>query len=247
MDWLTERCKPERKLAALTAYDYPTARLLEEVGVDMILVGDSLGMVFLGMQDTTEVTMEHMLHHTRAVARAVTHTPLVADLPANSYHTPQMALENSLRLIDAGAMAVKLEGPLPEHIATIQQAGIPVIAHLGMLPQQVKVEGGYHIKGKSEGEQQALLAQSKAVATAGAAALVLELVTAELAGKISAAVPVATIGIGSGRQCDGQILVTHDLVGLFPWFQPGFVKPEASLHVGFRQAVSSYIARTRSN
>ncbi len=245
MEWLTKRCKPDHKLATLTAYDYPTARLLEEAGVDMILVGDSLGMVVLGLPDTTGVTMEDMLHHTRAVARAVTSTPVVADMPANSYDNVARAIHNAKLLVQAGAQAVKLEGALPDQISAIQQAGIPVVAHLGMLPQQVKIEGGYHMKGKSPAEQDLLLEQSHQVAAAGAAAVVLELVIPEIAHRITSALDIATIGIGSGSHCDGQILVTHDLVGLFPWFKPRFVEQTATLHHDFRAAVAKYISRTK--
>ncbi len=216
-----------RKIPALTAYDFPMARLLDEAGIPLILVGDSVGMVVLGYKDTTSVTMDEIEHHLRAAARAQPRALLVADLPYRSYENPETALRNAQRLVRAGADAVKAEGgrQILAQIHAIRSAGIPFLGHLGMLPQSVNEEGGYHIKGKIDAERQALLADADALVQAGAFAVVLELVIPTVAAEITAAIPIPTIGIGSGLQCDGQILVTSDLLGLFPWFTPRFVKP----------------------
>lgn len=234
------------KQAWLTAYDYPSARLLDESGIDLILVGDSLGMVVLGYEDTVDVTMEEIVHHLRAVRRGVSRAPVAADLPNNSYITPDQALTNSKILVDAGADAIKLEGALIEQITHLTTNGIVVIGHLGMLPQHVREEGGYHKKGKSEAEAGALLANSLALQEAGCCAIVLELVDAAVSKFISSELDIPTIGIGSGPDCDGQILVTPDLLGLQPWFRPAFVKPKADLASPFQQAIKEYIAEIRS-
>jgi len=230
------------KIAALTAYDFPMAKLLDECGVPLLLVGDSLGMVVLGYPDTTQVTMAEMSHHTRAAARAQTRALLGADLPFGSYGTVETAVANARQLVAAGAEYVKAEGGreiLPQ-VAAILAAGIPFCGHLGMLPQHVLEEGGYHIKGKREAEQQALIADARALADAGAFAIVLELVTPPVAKEISAQIPVPTIGIGSGSDCDGQILVTHDLIGTFPWFTPRFVQPLANCAAEIKTAVAAW-------
>jgi 3-methyl-2-oxobutanoate hydroxymethyltransferase len=232
-------------IAVLTACDYPTARLLDEAGLDLLLVGDSLGMVVLGYPDTTLVTLEEMLHHTRAVARGAQRAPILADLPIATFDTPAQALESSRHLIAAGAHAVKLEGGA-SHSAQIQAlaaAGIPVMAHIGMQPQRVRIEGGYRIKGRSPSEAEALLEDARAVEAAGAFALLLELVEADIARRITETCPLPTIGIGSGSHCDGQVLVTHDLIGLFPWFRPKFVQPAADLASGIRSAAAEYLRR----
>jgi 3-methyl-2-oxobutanoate hydroxymethyltransferase len=236
------------KIAALTAYDYPTARLLDESGVDLLLVGDSLGMVVLGYPDTTSVTIEMMLHHTAAVARAATRAPIVADLPIATFDTPAAAVANAWRLVRAGAQAVKLEGGLSHkrQIAAIHAAGIPVVAHIGMLPQSVRAEGGYRIKGRNSVEADALLADAAAVEAAGAVAIVLELVLPEVAARITKAVQIPTIGIGSGPDCDGQILVTHDLIGLFPWFTPKFVTARAQVADAMRAAAAEFVRVTKT-
>ena len=236
------------KITALTAYDYPTARLLDETGIDIILVGDSLAMVVLGYEDTTGVTLEEMLHHTRAVARGVKQALLVADMPIHTYDTPEQAVETARKFVDAGAGAVKLEGGLSyvEQIEAITQAGIPFMAHIGMLPQRVREEGGYRIKGRTQSEAEALLTDARAVEKAGAFSVVLEIVVADVARQITNAIGIPTIGIGSGKHCDGQILVTHDLIGLFPWFTPKFVSPEARVAEEIRRAVRAFIERTRN-
>lgn len=233
------------KISVLTAYDYPMARLLEESGVDVILVGDSLGMVVLGFPDTTPVTMEHMLHHCAAVARGVKQTLVIADLPFESYSTPEMAVENARRLAAAGAQAVKLEGALAAQIAAVVSAGIPVMAHLGMLPQNVRLEGGYRTKGVTDAEADALLADARAVEKAGAFAVVLELVRGAAADAITSALSIPTIGIGSGAGCDGQVLVTHDVAGLFPWFKPKFVTRRAEAAAQIREAASAFVRQTK--
>ena len=215
------------KIAALTAYDYPMTKLLDEAGIPLILVGDSLGMVVLGYPDTTHVTMAEMEHHVRAAARAKPRALIGADLPFKAYETVESAVANSKRLVAAGAEFVKAEGGqeiLPQ-VKAILAAGIPFCGHLGMLPQHVVEEGGYHIKGKKEFEHQKLIADAKLLADAGVFAIVLELVTQPVAKEISEAISVPTIGIGSGPDCDGQILVTPDLIGTFPWFTPRFITP----------------------
>jgi len=237
------------KITALTAYDYPTARLLDESGIDIILVGDSVGMVVLGYPDTTHVTLDEMLHHTRAAARGVKQALLVGDMPIHTYDTPQQAVDTARKFVDAGAQAVKLEGGWSEcgKIETIVAAGIPVMAHIGMLPQHVREEGGYKMKGKTAREAEQLLDDAKCVERAGAFSVVLEIVIADIAKQITKAIGIPTIGIGSGEHCDGQILVTHDLIGLFPWFTPKFVSPEARVAEEIRRAARAFIERTRSS
>jgi 3-methyl-2-oxobutanoate hydroxymethyltransferase len=231
--------------AWLTAYDYPSARLLDESGIDLILVGDSLGMVVLGQKDTVDVTLEEMIHHLKAVRRGVQRAPVAADLPSHTYETPDQALATARRLVEAGADAVKLEGPLPEHVTLLVSSGIEVIGHLGMLPQHVREEGGYHRKGKTDSEAEELLQAAMALRSAGCCALVLELVDAGLSQAISSKMDIPTIGIGSGPSCDGQILVTSDLLGLQPWFRPSFVKPKADLATPFQAAVKEFIQDTK--
>ena len=230
------------KIAALTAYDYPMAKLLDEAGVPLLLVGDSLGMVVLGYPDTTHVTMAEMEHHVRAAARAKPNALLGGDLPYHSYETVETAVADAKRLVAAGAEFVKAEGGreiLPQ-VKAIIAAGIPFVGHLGMLPQHVLEEGGYHIKGKKDAEHQALLDDAKALADAGAFAIVLELVTPPVAKEISEKISIPTIGIGSGPDCDGQILVTHDLIGAFPWFTPRFVKPKLNCAGEIKSAVAAW-------
>lgn len=236
------------RITALTAYDYPTGRLLDESGIDVILVGDSLGMVVLGYKDTTQVTLAEMIHHTRAVARGVKRALLVSDLPIHTYDNPAQAVATARALMEAGAQAVKLEGGL-SHVAQIEAIvaeGIPVMGHIGMLPQSVREEGGYKVKGRTQSEAEALVRDGQAVEKAGVFAVVLEIVNPEAARQITDALKIPTIGIGSGEQCDGQILVTHDLIGLFPWFTPKFVSPEARVADEIRKAVQIFVGRTKS-
>ena len=243
-----EMKKRGEKITALTAYDYPTARLLDESGIDIVLVGDSLGMVVLGYEDTTRVTLEEMLHHTRAVARGVKRALLVADMPIRTYDTAEQALATAKQFVDVGAQGVKLEGGA-SHVAQIEAitgAGIPFMAHIGMLPQSVREEGGYKVKGRTQPEAETLIADARAVEKAGAFSVVLEIVIADLAKQITNTIGIPTIGIGSGEHCDGQILVTHDLIGLFPWFTPKFVSPAARVADEIRRAAAAFIDRTRA-
>lgn len=236
------------KLAVLTAYDYPTARLLDEAGIDLLLVGDSLGMVVHGLPDTTGVTMEMMMMHTAAVCRAVQRVPVIADLPFASYRTPEDALANAKRLMDCGAAAVKLEGGV-SHLAEVRAiiaAGIPFVGHIGMLPQSVKEEGGYKKKGKTTDQIDGLLADARALDEAGACAIVLESIVPEVATRITASISASTIGIGAGSATDGQVLVTHDLLGSYPWFRPPFAKPHADLAAETTRAAREYIAEVQA-
>ena len=230
------------KIAALTAYDFPMTRLLDEAGIPFIHVGDTVGMVVLGYPDTTLVTMEDMEHHMRAVARAKPRALLAADLPIGSYDTVDAAVANARRLVVAGAEAVKAEGGVSiiEQVRAIVAAGIPYCGHLGMLPQHVREEGGYKIKGRNEAEHLSLIRDAELLADAGAFALVLEIVTPAVAREISQRIPIPTLGIGSGPDCDGQILVTPDLIGGFPWFTPKFVKPKMNSAEQIRAAVQEW-------
>jgi len=234
------------RITALTAYDYPTARLLDEEGIDLLLVGDSLGMVVLGFPDTTHVTLDHMLHHTAAAARGNKNALLVGDLPINTYGSPQEALKTAQALIKAGAEAVKLEGGLNQlqKIKAILADGIPVIGHLGMLPQRVLEEGGYKKKGKNQNEVQHLLDGAKALQEIGISALVLESVTPEAAQLVTDSLDIPTIGIGcGGKTCDGEIAVVTDLLGSYPWFVPSFAQAEAQQAESTRHAVQAYQKR----
>lgn len=230
------------KIAALTAYDFPMTRLLDQVGIPFILVGDSLGMVVLGFPDTTHVTMADMGHHVRAAARAKPLALLVADMPYRSYETVPNAVANAKRLVEAGAEAVKAEGgcEIIEQVRAIVTAGIPFCGHVGMLPQHVLEEGGYHVKGRKEPEHQALLADADALVAAGAFAIVLELVTPSVAKEISRRIPIPTVGIGSGPDCDGQILVTPDLLGMLPWFNLKHVKPRLNAAEQMRTVIQDW-------
>ena len=231
-----------QQIAALTAYDFPMTRLLDEAGIPLILVGDSLGMVVLGYEDTTSVTMADMEHHVRAAARAKPRALLAADMPYRSYETPEAALANARRLVAAGAEAVKAEGGravLPQ-VKVIITAGIPYCGHLGMLPQNVREEGGYHVKGRTDPEHAALLADAEALVEAGAFAIVLELVARPVAAEITRRIPIPTIGIGSGADCDGQILVTQDLLGLLPWVSLKHVKTRMNAGEQIRAAAQAW-------
>lgn len=240
---LPDRKKNGPPIAVLTAYDYPTARLLDEAGTDLLLVGDSLGMVVLGLPDTTGVTMEMMVHHIAAVRRGVTRAPVIGDLPAHSYDTPTQALANARRLVEAGADAVKLEGGtafIPQ-VRAIIETGIPFVGHIGMLPQSVREEGGYKKKGKTPEQVDRLIADAIALDEAGAVAIVLESIVPEVAAEITSRVRASTIGIGAGTGTDGQVLVTPDLLGSFPWFRPPFAKARADIAAETRRAVAEYI------
>lgn len=242
-----DRLAGVRPLVALTAYDYPMARLLDEAGVDLILVGDSLGMVFAGLPDTTGVTLDHMVYHTEVVARGVRQALLVADLSFGSYDTPEDAVASARRLIDVGAHAVKLEGGLGQiaKLEALRDAGIPTVGHIGMLPQRVREEGGYKKKGKTSPEAERLVESARALEGAGVGAIVLESIVPEVSRRVTESVRVPTIGIGSGSDCDGQIRVIHDVIGAYPWFVPPFAKPEADVAGEIRRAVAAYQAEVR--
>lgn len=238
-----------QRIVSLTAGDYPTARLLDENGADLILVGDSLGMVVLGYPDTVEVTLAEMIHHTRAVRRGVRRALMVADLPYQTYETPAQALCSARALVRAGADAVKLEGGesmIPQIRALIGE-GIPVVGHIGMLPQQVRKEGGYKKKGKTPAAAGQLLADAAALDAIGTIAMVIEGTVHAVAAEITQSVNCPTIGIGAGPDCDGQILVTADLVGAFPWFRPPFAQARGDVAGEIRQAVTAFSASVRGD
>lgn len=234
-----------RKLSMLTAYDYSTARLMDEAGIHGILVGDSLGNVILGYGDTVSVTMEDMIHHGAAVSRGVKNALLVVDMPFLSYQTSAYdAVVNAGRLMKEGrAHAVKLEGgrEMVPQIRAIVQAGIPVMGHLGLTPQAIHALGGYKVQGKDEAAARKLLEDAKALEEAGVFAIVLECVPSALAGLITETVSVPTIGIGAGAGCDGQILVYQDMLGMFSDFTPKFVRRYGEVGEAMKAAFASYI------
>lgn len=238
------------KLSMLTAYDYSTAKLEDESGINGILVGDSLGNVVLGYEDTVSVTMEDMIHHGAAVARGAKNALVVVDMPFMSYEvTVEEAVRNAGCLMKEGrAGAVKLEGGVrvAEQIRAIVKAGIPVMGHIGLTPQSINVFGGFKVQGKSEEAARALLADAKAVEEAGAFAVVIEAVPAALAQMITDAVSIPTIGIGAGAGCDGQILVYQDMLGMFSDFTPKFVKRYANVGEVMREAFANYAAEVAS-
>ena len=234
-----------KPLTMITAYDYAFAKIFDQAGIDMILVGDSLGSVILGYSSTLPVTMEDMIHHTKAVTRACSRTLVVADMPFMSYQvSTEQALINAGRLVkEAGAHAVKLEGGA-EITATIEklvQSGIPVIGHLGLTPQSVNQLGGFKVQGKTLSAAQKILQDAQALATAGVFALVLECIPHQLALKITESVNIPTIGIGAGNNCDGQVLVCNDLLGLNTEFTPKFVKKYRNLQQEIFTATQEYI------
>ncbi len=239
-------------ISMLTAYDYSTAKLEDEAGINGILVGDSLGMVMLGYDDTLKVTMDDMIHHTKAVARGAANALVVADMPYMSYHiSVEQAVENAGRLItQGGAQAVKLEGGVEfaNEIRAITRASIPVMGHLGLTPQSVNAFGGFKVQGKTAEAAQRILDDARALEAAGAFAIVLECIPATIAERISAEVHIPTIGIGSGAGCDGQILVYQDMLGLYGNLAPKFVKRFADagqvMQDGFRAYIDEVSART---
>lgn len=243
-----ERLRAKKGIApisSLTAYDYPTARLLDEAGVDILLVGDSLGMVVLGYPDTTQVTLDQIIHHTSAVARGAKNALIVSDFPINTYRTIDEARANAAKLVEAGAQAVKLEGGLrqADKVKAIVDDGIPVMGHLGMLPQRVKEEGGYKKKGKSDFEIETLLEGALALQESGCFGIVLESVIPNASRQLTDQLDIPTIGIGCGEgNCDGEIAVITDVTGAYPWFVPPFATPRADLAGQTTEAVKAYLA-----
>ncbi|MCY8919501.1 3-methyl-2-oxobutanoate hydroxymethyltransferase [Bacillus atrophaeus] len=241
--------KNEEPIVMLTAYDYPSAKLAEQAGVDMILVGDSLGMVVLGLESTVGVTVADMIHHTKAVKRGAANTFIVTDMPFMSYHlSKDETLKNAAAIIqESGADALKLEGGdgIFESIRALTLGGIPVVSHLGLTPQSVGVLGGYKVQGKDEQSAKKLLEDSKKCEEAGAMMLVLECVPAELTAKIAEELTIPVIGIGAGAQADGQVLVFHDVVGYGVARTPKFVKQYEQIDGAIETAISGYIHDVR--
>ena len=246
-NWTTSRikaCKGKERLVCLTAYDYTTARIVDDSGIHLILVGDSLGMTMLGYDSTLPVTMDEMLHHTAAVVRGVNNALVVADMPFMSYQVSgEQALVNAGRFLkEVGAGAVKIEGGSQRApvVRDLVENGIPVLGHVGLTPQSVHQLGGYKVQGKQEPEAERLMNDARALEAAGVFALVLECIPAALARKITDMLEIPTIGIGAGQPCDGQILVTHDLLGLYTDLSPKFVKRYAQLSVDMKAAFEAY-------
>ncbi len=241
---LKEKKEKKEKIIALTAYDYITSRILNAVGIDLILVGDSLGMVVLGYKNTVPVTMEEMIHHTKAVSRGNDTALLVGDMPFMSYQESiSGAIKNAGRFIkEGGCEAVKLEGgeEIADKVEALVEAGIPVLGHIGLKPQSIYQMGGYKVQGKDKGEAKKILDEAKILEEVGAFALVLECVPKDLAKKITQKLSIPTIGIGAGPFCDGQILVSHDLLGLYEHFKPKFVRHYAELNKVMRQAFRQF-------
>jgi 3-methyl-2-oxobutanoate hydroxymethyltransferase len=239
-----------KKITCLTAYDYPTGRLLDEAGVDVVLVGDSLAMVMLGHDSTLPLTLEEALHHTKAVRRGVERGLLVADMPYGSYHGDiNESLRNAMRFVkEAGAEAVKIEGGERrlELIARLTAAEIPVMGHIGLTPQSLNAIGGYRVQGKTPNAAEQLLSDAKGVEAAGAFAIVLEAIPRELAAEITKAVEIPTIGIGAGPDCDGQVLVLHDMLGLTFENPPKFARRYANIAELISKAVREYCADVES-
>ncbi|MDT8441476.1 MAG: 3-methyl-2-oxobutanoate hydroxymethyltransferase [Desulfuromonadales bacterium] len=244
LDLLAMKARGE-KICVLTAYDYPLARIMDQAGIDMVLVGDSVGPVVAGYDNTLPVTMEEMIYHSRAVARAVRQAVIVADMPFLSYQvSPEEARRNAGRLIkEGGAHAVKLEGgeAMAATVCSIVAMDVPVVGHIGLTPQSIHRMGGYRVQGRQQAQAEQLLRDARAIADAGAFAVVLEGIPADLATRITAELPIPTIGIGAGADCDGQVLVIHDILGLCEKYSPKFVKRFADVSGTIRQGVDDYI------
>lgn len=238
-------CKGKEKIAMLTAYDFPTAAILDEAGIDILLVGDSLGNVILGFPNTLQVTLDMIIHHTQAVARAAKNALVVADMPFGTYQASiSQAIENAARLLSEGqAHAVKLEGGkiMAPTVSRLVELGIPVMGHIGLTPQSVHQLGGYAMHGKTHPEAERLMQDAKELEQAGAFSIVLECVEAPLAKQITQMVSIPTIGIGSGDDCDGQVLVTHDMLGFTTNKIPKFVKQIANLRGIISESTLTYI------
>jgi 3-methyl-2-oxobutanoate hydroxymethyltransferase len=242
--------KKKEKVTMLTAYDYGTAAVVDEAGIDIILVGDSLGMVVLGYESTLPVTMEDMIHHTKAVCRGAKRAMVLGDMPFMSYQASvDEAVRNAGRFLqEAGAHGVKLEGgrEVAEVTRRIAAAGIPVMAHLGLTPQSVHQLGGYKVQGKGDAAARRMIEDAKILEEAGAFAVVLECVPVQLAREITESLTMSTIGIGAGIHCDGQVLVVNDMLGIFERFTPKFVKKYANLNLQMKEAVSQYCDEVRT-
>ncbi len=234
-----------RKITMLTAYDYSMAKMVDEAGIDAILIGDSLGMVFQGNDSTLPVTVDDIIYHTRAVVRGAKRALIVSDMPFMSYHvSPEEAVRNAGRLVkEGGAHAVKLEGGVKyaKVIEAIVDAQIPVMGHIGLTPQSVNAFGGFKVQGKDEAAARQIIEDAKAIEKAGVFAITLEGIPAKLAKMVTEAVSVPTIGIGAGRDCDGQVLVINDMLGMFSDFVPKFVKQYAKLNIDINSALKAYI------
>ena len=241
---LMERKRQNRKITMLTAYDAAMAFFIDQAGIDTVLVGDSLGMVVLGYDSTVPVTMEDMIHHCKAVRRGVRYAFLIGDMPFMSYNVSrEEAIRNAGRFMkESGCEAVKLEGGLEvaETVRAIVDAGIPVVAHIGLTPQTASKLGGFRVQGKDAASAQRLLDSALALEDSGACAVVMECIPDKLAGVITRSLAIPTIGIGAGKDCDGQVLVTNDLLGLFEKFLPKFVKQYIQLHPLIREALAAY-------
>lgn len=237
------RRKGKEKIVMLTAYDYQTAKILDAVGVDVILVGDSLGMVFQGCKDTKSVTMEAMIYHTRAVARGARNTPVIGDMPIHSYDTVEDALENARLFIEAGADGVKIEGNKPEIIKALIAEGIPVMGHVGLLPQTAEA---YKVRGKTAEEAEKIFRDALEVDGCGVFSIVLECIPESLAKRITENVKAPTIGIGAGKYCDGQVLVINDMLGFDDSFAPKYLKKYADLNKIIKNAVKRFMEEVRS-
>jgi 3-methyl-2-oxobutanoate hydroxymethyltransferase len=238
------------KIVMLTAYDYPFSKILDEAGVDVLLVGDSVGMVFSGYENTLPVTVEEMIYHTRAVVRGRERSLVVTDMPFMSYQgSVDEARRNAGRILkEGGGDAVKLEGggPMAETIQSLVSIGIPVMGHVGLTPQSIHQMGGYKVQGKNRSQRERLLEDAKVVEEAGAFALVLEGIPADLATQVTGSISIPTIGIGAGVHCDGQVLVIHDLAGLLGDFQPTFVKRYCDGRTLVSRAVQEYVHEVRN-
>ena len=241
--------KASQRIGMLTAYDYPSAKVADAAGADIILVGDSLGMVVLGYPDTLSVTVDDMIHHTRAVVRGVSHALVVGDMPYLSYHVNvEESVRNAGRFIQAGAHAVKIEGGKASRIKVVEaicDAEIPVMGHVGLTPQSVNAMGGFKVQGKGVEEARRLIEEARALEQAGCFSLVLECVPAELAAFITERISIPTIGIGAGPSCDGQVLVFHDVLGLYDGHTPKFVRKYAHLADEMKTALSNFLTDVR--
>ena len=241
--------KSKARIGMLTAYDYPSAKIADAAGADILLVGDSLGMVILGYPDTLSVTVEDMLHHTRAVVRGSKTSLIVGDMPYLSYHVSiEESVRNAGRFVQAGAHAVKVEGAKPSRIQTIEailDAEIPVMGHIGLTPQSVNALGGFKLQGKNADDARRLIDEAVALERAGCFSLVLECVPTELAAMITEQVTIPTIGIGAGPSCDGQVLVYHDVLGMYDGHTPKFVRQYAQIAQDMQQALETFLADVR--